>query len=179
MDEHDWQIPRQEFIHSAALRSKIAWDRETLEAHVNMVRATCEFLCMTAGNFDPLHWGHIDGFYQGLLPDFTEHLFDSPALFVCVDSDRDVQCQKGLLRPHYPLIGRVSMLAALDCVTCVIPFRGGKTDAMIESVRPDWFFKGDDRSWQDTPEREILTRLGITMHRVQRRITVTSTGLAR
>ena len=133
-------------------------------------------LIMTCGNFDPLHFGHIDGFCQ------AKSWFDvsgnaSMHLIVQLDDDETVAEQKGVGRPVWPLPLRAAALAAVDLVSLVIPFRGGVPDEIIKLIMPDGYFKGSDRSWEDTPERQVLERMRIPFFRTKRRIRLSSSAM--
>lgn len=93
----------------------------------------------TNGCFDILHRGHIS------------YLEDAAALgaslIVGVNTDASVKrLQKGPGRPVNPLEDRTALLAALACVSLVVPFDDDTPLELIKAVRPDHLVKGGD--WQ-------------------------------
>ena len=69
------------------------------------------------------------------------------SMIVGVNSDASVKrLQKGPGRPVNPLEDRMALLAALSCVSLVVPFDEDTPLELIKAVRPDHLVKGGD--WQ-------------------------------
>jgi rfaE bifunctional protein nucleotidyltransferase chain/domain len=93
----------------------------------------------TNGCFDILHRGHIS-----YLEDAAEL---GSSLIVGVNTDDSVKrLEKGPGRPVNPLEDRMVLLAALACVSLVVPFDDDTPLELIKAVRPDHLVKGGD--WQ-------------------------------
>jgi len=91
----------------------------------------------TNGVFDLLHLGHI-----ALLEAARG---EGAALVVGVNSDASVRrLAKGADRPLVPDADRARVLAALECVDCVVIFGEDTPLALIERLRPDVLVKGAD-----------------------------------
>ena len=67
------------------------------------------------------------------------------------------------------------MLAGMECVTAIAPFRGATTAPLIAIVKPAGYFKGHDRSWAETPEQAYLGKT--PFHFVERRFMISSSEL--
>ena len=95
----------------------------------------------TNGCFDILHRGHISY--------LEEAAALGASLIVGVNTDASVKrLQKGPGRPVNPLADRMALLAALACVSLVVPFDEDTPLELIQAVRPDHLVKGGD--WQAT-----------------------------
>lgn len=93
-------------------------------------------LVFTNGVFDLLHPGHID-----LL---TAARAEGDALIVGVNSDSSVRRLKGPTRPVRSELDRAYVLAALECVSCVVVFDEDTPLELIAALRPDVVVKGGD-----------------------------------
>jgi rfaE bifunctional protein nucleotidyltransferase chain/domain len=91
----------------------------------------------TNGCFDILHRGHVA---------YLEEAADLGAsLVVGVNTDDSVRSlNKGTDRPLNTLEDRMAVLAALQCVTLVVPFAEDTPLALIRRVHPDLLVKGGD-----------------------------------
>ncbi len=93
----------------------------------------------TNGVFDLLHTGHI-------------HVLESAralgaALIVGVNTDASVRrLGKGTERPIVPEQDRARLLAALECVDCVVMFDEDTPASLIDALAPDVLVKGGDYS---------------------------------
>jgi len=94
-------------------------------------------IVFTNGCFDLLHRGHID---------YLERAANlGKTLIVGVNSDDSVRrLGKGTDRPFNPLDDRLTVLAALACVSIVVPFEDDTPLALIQRIRPDHLVKGGD-----------------------------------
>jgi D-beta-D-heptose 7-phosphate kinase/D-beta-D-heptose 1-phosphate adenosyltransferase len=93
-------------------------------------------LVFTNGCFDLIHSGHL----QTL--EFAKSKGDK--LVLGVNSDDSIRRLKGDSRPILPLLERMKLLAALDCVDYVIPFEEDTPQRLIEDIKPDVLVKGAD-----------------------------------
>ena len=94
-------------------------------------------LVFTNGCFDILHRGHVAYLEEAALL--------GRSLVIGVNTDASVKrLNKGGDRPINPLDDRLAILAALACVTLVVPFDDDTPLALIKTVRPDHLVKGGD-----------------------------------
>ena len=68
-------------------------------------------------------------------------------LIVALNSDRSVQAIKGSKRPIFPEQMRAELLAALECVDCVVIFEEDNPLRVIQCLLPHILVKGGD--WQE------------------------------
>ena len=121
--------------------SKIVRDPAQLAARLARLARPVVF---TNGCFDILHRGHIAY--------LEEAAALGQSLVVGVNSDASVRrLEKGQDRPVNPLDDRLTVLAALGCVSLVIPFDEDTPLELIKRVRPDHLVKGGD--W--TPDKIV------------------------
>ena len=86
--------------------------------------------------FDLLHPGHIDVLMG------ARRLGD--ALIVGLNSDDSVRRLKGPGRPVRSQAERACVLAALECVDCVVVFDDDTPLELVRELRPDVLVKGGD-----------------------------------
>lgn len=113
---------------------KIVADPNALADHLPRLNRPLVF---TNGCFDILHRGHIAYLERaaGL----------GNSLVVGVNTDASVRrLNKGTGRPFNPLADRMAVLAALACVSLVVPFDEDTPLALILRVHPDHLVKGGD-----------------------------------
>lgn len=103
---------------------------------INYARKEGERIVLTNGCFDILHPGHIHYLQQ------AKELGDR--LIVLVNSDESVRKLKGSGRPVNNLQYRMEMLAALECVDWVVPFKNETPKQEIDALLPDILVKGGD-----------------------------------
>lgn len=111
-----------------------------------MTRATAEEwrrstqgpVVFTNGVFDLLHPGHVDV--------LTAARAEGAALIVGVNSDDSVRRLKGPSRPVRSEADRAFVVAALECVDCVVVFDEDTPLELITTLRPDVVVKGGDYS---------------------------------
>ena len=107
----------------------------------------------TNGVFDLLHPGHIDI--------LTAARAEGDALVVGVNSDDSVRRLKGPTRPVRRETDRAFVIAALECVDCVVIFHEDTPLELIEAVHPDVVVKGGDYSEETiVGAREVKGRGG-------------------
>jgi len=98
----------------------------------------------TNGCFDILHRGHVDYLEQAAQLGAT--------LIIGVNSDASVErLNKDKDRPVNPLDDRMALLAALQCVSLVVPFEEDAPLELIKRIHPDHLVKGGD--WK--PEKIV------------------------
>jgi D-beta-D-heptose 7-phosphate kinase/D-beta-D-heptose 1-phosphate adenosyltransferase len=96
-------------------------------------------IVFTNGCFDILHAGHISYLKK------SKKLGD--ILVLGVNSDSSVRSIKGPHRPINPLKDRMELLASLQFVDYVCPFRQKTPLNLIKKIRPHILVKGAD--WQE------------------------------
>jgi D-glycero-beta-D-manno-heptose 1-phosphate adenylyltransferase len=101
------------------------------------VAALARPLVFTNGCFDILHRGHIAY--------LEEAATLGASLMVAVNSDASVRrLNKEVGRPINSLEDRMALLAALACVSLVVPFDSDTPLELIKAVRPEHLVKGGD-----------------------------------
>jgi rfaE bifunctional protein nucleotidyltransferase chain/domain len=90
----------------------------------------------TNGVFDLLHPGHVDILNAARA--------EGDALVVGVNSDDSVRRLKGPSRPVRSEADRAFVVAALECVDCVVVFDEDTPLEIITALRPDVVAKGGD-----------------------------------
>jgi rfaE bifunctional protein nucleotidyltransferase chain/domain len=109
-------------------------------------------IALTNGCFDLLHVGHIRS---------LEHAASlGDVLSVGINSDESVRALKGEGRPLLSAEERAELIAALDCVDLVTIFSERTAEALVETVKPDVYVKGDDYRDGTLPEAEIVRSYG-------------------
>jgi len=135
---------------------KIIYNREQLSERLpDLLRP----LVFTNGCFDILHRGHVD------------YLARSAALgrFLLVavnDDDSARRLNKGKDRPFNSLDDRIAILAALECIDCVISFHEDTPMDLIRLVQPDILVKGGDWPINQIIGGEFVSQLGGQVHSV-------------
>lgn len=99
-------------------------------------QARSEVVVFTSGCFDILHLGHLDSLEKAA--NF------GTKLIVGVNTDQSIRNLKGGQRPINNLKSRLGLLAALACVSTVVPFSQATPLKLIETLKPDILVKGDD-----------------------------------
>jgi rfaE bifunctional protein nucleotidyltransferase chain/domain len=107
----------------------------------------------TNGVFDLLHPGHIQ------LLQFASSQGD--ILVVGINDDASVRRLKGKKRPIFPLAERMEVLAALECVDYIVPFREDTPRELIRALRRiDVLAKGGDYSPEQVVGRSEVENNG-------------------
>jgi len=127
-------------------------------------------LVFTNGCFDILHRGHVAY--------LEEAAALGQSLVVGVNSDASVQrLDKGQGRPVNPLDDRLAILAALGCVSLVVPFEDDTPYALIKRVRPDHLVKGGDWTPDKIVGADVVTGYGGQVHSIPFRFKRSTTDL--
>jgi len=104
------------------------------------------------GAFDLLHVGHTR-YLQGAAA-------EGDVLVVALNSDESVRELKGPGRPITPLVERVEMIAALECVDYVTTFTETDVSRLLLLLKPHVHAKGSDYTVDTVPEVETVRSYG-------------------
>ncbi len=104
------------------------------------------------GCFDILHVGHVR-YLNGARA-------RGDLLFVGVNSDASVRRLKGEGRPILDQQARARLVAALECVDCVVIFEEPDVNRLLHELKPDVHAKGTDYTADTVPERAAMRELG-------------------
>jgi rfaE bifunctional protein nucleotidyltransferase chain/domain len=124
--------------------------REELKARV---AALPKPVVLTNGVFDILHRGHVTYLAQ------ARELGGS--LVVAVNTDASVKrLGKGDDRPLNTLHDRMSVLAALEAVSLVVPFDEDTALETVDEAHPEIYAKGGDYIMTEIPEGKAVIAYG-------------------
>jgi D-beta-D-heptose 7-phosphate kinase/D-beta-D-heptose 1-phosphate adenosyltransferase len=93
-------------------------------------------IVFTNGIFDLLHRGHVEY--------LAEAKRRGDILIVGMNTDASTRKLKGPGRPINPLADRMAVLAGLESVDYVVPFREATPLKLITAIRPDILVKGSE-----------------------------------
>jgi D-beta-D-heptose 7-phosphate kinase/D-beta-D-heptose 1-phosphate adenosyltransferase len=96
-------------------------------------------LVWTNGCMDLMHFGHISSLKQA--KSFGDKLC------VGINSDESIIKLKGDKRPIIPLVQRIEMLKAIECVDFIVVLEEEFPQNIIEEIKPNVLVKGED--WRD------------------------------
>lgn len=148
---------------------KILRDAASLAARVDRLPRPVVF---TNGCFDILHRGHVTY--------LEEAAALGRSLVVGVNSDASTRrLNKGADRPINPLDDRLAVLAALACVSLVVPFEEDTPLELIRRVRPDHLVKGGDWSPERIVGADWVRAYGGQVHSIPFRFDRSTTELLR
>jgi len=148
-------------------KNKIADDPKQLPERISKLPRPLVF---TNGCFDILHRGHIDYLEQAA--------YFGASLIVAVNTDASVRrLEKGMDRPINTLEDRMAILAALACVSLVIPFDGDTPLDLIKLIRPDHLVKGGDWAPQNIVGSAEVRAYGGQVHSIPFRFDRSTTQL--
>jgi len=142
----------QQALSGSGLSSKITGFSET----VNLVedwRKKGQKIVFTNGCFDILHAGHV------IYLEKAKKLGDR--LVVGLNTDDSVQRIKGFARPINSEMDRARLLAALECVDCIVLFNEDTPSELVCALRPDILVKGGDYRAEKVAGREYAGRVEI------------------
>jgi len=126
----------------------------------------------TNGCFDLLHRGHVDYLEQAAQL--------GASLIVGVNSDASVRrLNKGNDRPINPLADRMAVLAALACISLVVPFDEDTPQKLIKFVRPDHLVKGGDWTPDNIVGADFVQSYGGQVHSIPFRFQISTSDLIR
>ncbi|MGB3296550.1 MAG: D-glycero-beta-D-manno-heptose 1-phosphate adenylyltransferase [Phormidesmis sp.] len=135
-----------------AQQNKRITNSTELAAVVAQHRLLQQRIVFTNGCFDILHSGHVTCLEQ------ARSLGD--ILIVGVNTDESIRQLKGDTRPVNLLTDRLTVLAALGCVSYVVPFGDLSPRELIRQIRPDVYTKGGDYTRQTLPETPLIEEMG-------------------
>lgn len=108
---------------------------------------------LTNGVFDILHRGHVTYLAQARE--------QGASLVVAVNTDASVKrLGKGDDRPINACEDRMSILAALESVSMVVPFDEDTALEVVQEARPDVYVKGGDYDMTAIPEGKAVIAYG-------------------
>ena len=135
---------------------KIVSDPDRLEKHLSQLPRPFVF---TNGCFDILHRGHVA--YLERAAGYGK------SLIVGINTDASVKrLNKGTGRPINSLQDRMAVLAALACVSLVVPFDEDTPLSLIKRVHPDHLAKGGDWSIDDIVGAREVREWGGEVHSI-------------
>ena len=106
----------------------------------------------TNGCFDLLHVGHVRY--------LQEARKQGDLLIVGLNDDRSTRRVKGPGRPYLAQDDRAEILAALECVDCVVMFGERTAEQLVRALKPDVYVKGGNYSITDLPEARTVAEYG-------------------
>ncbi|MFQ5546259.1 MAG: D-glycero-beta-D-manno-heptose 1-phosphate adenylyltransferase [Acidiferrobacterales bacterium] len=113
----------------------------------------------TNGCFDILHRGHVSY--------LEEAAKLGSSLIIGVNSDTSARrLNKGPDRPINSLEDRMALLAALACVSLVVPFEADTPLKLIKTVRPEHLAKGGDWARENIVGVEFVESYGGQVHSI-------------
>jgi rfaE bifunctional protein nucleotidyltransferase chain/domain len=137
-------------------QEKIVSERESLVERVGKLARPIVF---TNGCFDILHRGHV-----AYLEDAAGF---GASLVVGINSDASVRrLQKGTDRPINSLDDRMAIVAALGCVSLVVPFDEDTPLELIKIVKPNHLVKGGDWSIDQIVGADFVKANGGEVHSI-------------
>lgn len=147
--------------------SKVVKDAAQLQARLSELARPVVF---TNGCFDILHRGHVSY--------LEEAAALGKSLVIGVNTDASVRrLNKGQGRPVNPLEDRMMILAALGCVSLVIPFEEDTPLELIKRVRPDHLVKGGDWALDKVVGADVVKSYGGQVHSIPFRFNRSTTDL--
>jgi rfaE bifunctional protein nucleotidyltransferase chain/domain len=126
--------------------------RDELIDRVTSAREAGARIVLANGCFDVLHVGHVR-YLAG-----ARELGD--VLVVGINSDEQVELQKGAGRPVLPAAERAEIVAALESVTYVTIFDEPTVEELLLALKPDVHAKGTDYTTDTVPERDVVRSYG-------------------
>ena len=126
--------------------------RDELLSRVRAAREAGARIVLANGCFDVLHVGHVR--YLAGAKELGE------VLVVGINSDEQVELQKGAGRPVLPATERAEIVAALESVTFVTIFNEPTVEELLLVLKPDVHAKGTDYTTDSVPERDVVRSYG-------------------
>jgi rfaE bifunctional protein nucleotidyltransferase chain/domain len=137
--------------HIELLNSKIfTW--ETLKSQIAEWQKQGKKIVFSNGCFDLVHKGHID--YLNRAADLGD------VLVMGLNTDASVSKLKGPHRPIQDEQSRLTIIAALQCVSAVVLFDEETPYELIKLVQPDVLVKGSDYKPENIVGYDIVIAKG-------------------
>lgn len=108
-------------------------------------------LVWTNGCMDLMHFGHISSLKQA--KSFGDKLC------VGVNSDESIVKLKGDKRPIIPLVQRIEMLKAIECVDFIVVLEEDFPQSVIEAIKPNVLVKGEDWRGKRIAGADVVDRI--------------------
>lgn len=131
---------------------QVVRDPDELAAAIANLKVAGRRIAFANGCFELLHVGHIR-YLQA-----ARALAD--VLVVAVNSDESMRRIKPARRPVNRAADRMEILAALECVSFVVPLTDDTPVALLQRLQPHYHCKGTDYTEDQLPEREIVRSYG-------------------
>lgn len=132
-------------------------------------------IAFTNGCFDLLHAGHVMCLELGLRD--ARRLGGDVRLVVGMNSDASVRLAKGDGRPIVPQAQRAFLLSRLKPVSAVVVFDAQTPIDLVDCLKPDFLFKGDDYDADDIVGAKLVRGYGGVVFTLPRFSDVSTTGL--
>jgi len=110
----------------------------------------------TNGCFDLFHAGHAKA-----LSDIKKDAGKDSVLVVGINSDKSVKSLKGEFRPIIPEEQRAYIVACHEAVDMVFIFDEEDVSPYIKIIRPDFWYKSSDYTFDSLNEKEKLNLLAV------------------
>ncbi len=138
-------------LKARSIKSKI-YPREKLIRVLEPLRAAGKKVGLTNGVFDILHIGHV------IYLETAKKACD--ILVVSINTDSSVKEYKGNGRPIVTEIERAKVVAALESVDYVTFHAERRMRAALESIKPNYYIKGEDYNTEDLTSKDVLKQWG-------------------
>ncbi len=132
---------------------------DLLETKVAELRAEKKSIATLNGSFDLLHAGHLFMLYEAAKT--------ADILIIALNTDASIQAYKNKNRPIVPLIYRMQMMTALECVDYVTWFDETDPRQLLEKIKPDVHVNGIEYG-EHCIEADVVKRYGGRLYLVPR-----------
>lgn len=133
-------------------QDKIFTNPAALCPHLEEARKRGLKVVTANGCFELIHVGHVRYLQE------AKSLGD--ILVVAVNTDASMKTIKPDRSPVNPDVERMEIIAALECVTFVVPLEESTPDTLLCLFQPDIHTKGTDYSLEEISERGVVERYG-------------------
>jgi D-beta-D-heptose 7-phosphate kinase/D-beta-D-heptose 1-phosphate adenosyltransferase len=161
-------VHREVLAQERSLQGKIR-DLDSLEVELAVHRETGARIVFTNGCFDVIHAGHVAY--------LREARSVGDMLVVAVNSDEQVQAQKGVNRPVYNIGERLDILSELQCIDYLVEFSDPTVEKLLQRLRPDIYVKGGDYRPEQINEYDLVQELGVELRILAHRPGLSSTSV--
>ncbi len=126
-----------------------------LESKIATLRAEGKTIATLNGSFDLLHAGHLEI--------LTEGSKQADIFIVALNSDASIKGYKGPDRPIIPLLFRMQLMSALECVDYVTWFDEADPRNLLSQIKPDVHVNGSEYG-ENCIEAEVVKNNGGKIH---------------